>query len=66
LVPVLFFSRMDQNFKVVQVEGGRDELVATASNFLIARAAYDTAVALWPKAMIELRLGARAVQKNGD
>ena len=23
---------MDQNFKVVQIEGGRDELVATANN----------------------------------
>jgi hypothetical protein len=57
---------MDQNFKVVQVEGGRDELVATANNFLIARAAYDTAVSLWPKALIELRQGARVVQKNGE
>jgi hypothetical protein len=57
---------MDRNFKVVQVEGGRDELVATASNFLIARAAYDTAVSLWPEALIELRQGARVVQKNGE
>jgi hypothetical protein len=50
---------MDQNFKVVQVEGGRNELVATASNFLVARAAYNTAVSLWPKALIELPQGAR-------
>ena len=57
---------MDQSFKVVQVEGGRDELVATAGNFTIARAAYDTAVSLWPNAVIELRQGARMVQKNGD
>ena len=57
---------MDQSFKVVQVEGGRDELVATAGNFTIARAAYDTAVSLWPKAVIELRQGARVVQKNGE
>ena len=57
---------MDQNFKVVQVEGGRDELVTTAGNFTIARAAYDTSVSLWPKAVIELRQGARVVQKNGD
>jgi hypothetical protein len=57
---------MDQNFKIVQVEGGRDELVATADNFLIARAAYDTAVSLWPKAVIELRQGARVVQKSDE
>jgi hypothetical protein len=57
---------VDQNFKVVQVEGGRDELVATADNFVIARAAYDTAVSLWPKAVIQLRQGARVVQRNGD
>jgi hypothetical protein len=57
---------MDQNFKVVQVEGGRDKLVATARHFLIARAAYDTALSLWPKALIELRQGARVVQKNGE
>ena len=57
---------MDQSFKVVQVEGGRDELVATAYNFSVARAAYDTAVSLWPKAVIELRQAARVVQKNGE
>jgi hypothetical protein len=59
-------TRMDQNFKVVQVEGGRDELVATANYFLIARGAYDTAVSLWPKAVIELRQGARAVLKSDE
>jgi len=59
-------TRMDQNFKVVQVEGSRDELVATANNFLIARAAYDTAVSLWPKALIELRQGARVVLKRDE
>jgi hypothetical protein len=58
---------VDQNFKIVQtVEGSRDDLVATAANFLIARVAYDTAVSLWPRAMIELRQGTRVVQKNGD
>jgi hypothetical protein len=57
---------MDHNFKVVRVEGDRDELVATANNLLIARAAYDTAVSLWPEALIELRQGARVVQKNGE
>jgi hypothetical protein len=58
---------MDQHFKVVQVvEGRRDDLVATAANFQVARAAYDTAVSLWPKSWIELRQGARVVLKNGE
>jgi hypothetical protein len=50
---------MDQNFRIVQVEANRDELVATAGNFQVARAAYDTAVSLWPNVLIELRQGAR-------
>jgi hypothetical protein len=33
---------------------------------VIARAAYDTAVSLWPEVLIELRQGARVVRKNGD
>ena len=57
---------MDQNFKVVQVESAGDLLVATAANYQGARAAFDTAVSLWPKALIELRQGARVVLKNGE
>jgi hypothetical protein len=57
---------MDQNFRIVQIEGGRDELVASAGNFQVARAAYDTAVSLWPKALIELQQGARVVLKSGE
>jgi hypothetical protein len=54
----VMLPRMEQLFKIVQMEGNRDELVATAANLLIARAAYDTAVLLWPKSWIELRQGA--------
>jgi hypothetical protein len=43
-----------------------DELVATAGNFQVARAAYDTAVSLWPKNLIELRQGARVVLKSQE
>jgi hypothetical protein len=57
---------MDQNFRIVQVEANRDELVATAGNFQVARAAYDTAVSLWPKNLIELRQGARVVLKSQE
>ena len=62
----LFYSpAMEQGFKIMWVEGGRDELVASAGNFLVARAAFDTAAALWPEAAIELRQGARVVLKSG-
>jgi hypothetical protein len=57
---------MDQNFRMVQVEANRDELVATAGNFQVARAAYGTAVSLWPKILIELRQGARVVLKSQE
>jgi hypothetical protein len=50
---------MDQNFRVVRVEPNRDELIAMAGKFQVARAAYDTAVSLWPNVLIELRQGAR-------
>jgi 3-phenylpropionate/cinnamic acid dioxygenase small subunit len=57
---------MEQHFKVVQVEGVGDLLVATAANYQVARAAYDTTVSLWPKARIELRQGAHIVLKSGE
>jgi hypothetical protein len=57
---------MDQNFRIVQVEANHDDLVATAGNFRVARAAYDTAVSLWPKVLIELRQGTRVVLKSGE
>ena len=41
-------------------------IVANAANFVIARAAHDAAVSLWPQALIELRQGARVVLKNGE
>jgi hypothetical protein len=49
------------SFKVVRLEQGGQELVARASNFTVARAAFDTCVALWPTAWIELRQGARII-----
>ena len=57
---------MDQNFRIVQVEASRDELIATAGNFQVGRAAYDTAVSLWPNVLIELRQGARVVLKSQE
>jgi hypothetical protein len=38
--------------------------VATAANFIVASAAYDASVSLWPTAHIELRQGARIINKS--
>jgi hypothetical protein len=36
-------------------------MIAAADNLSVARAAYDTAVALWPQAAIDLRQKARVI-----
>ena len=41
--------------------GNIDRLLAMASNLLVARGAYDAAVALYPQAQISLRQGARVI-----
>jgi len=41
------------------------ELLALAGNFVVARAAFDTSVALWPGAWIELRQDARVIWQKG-
>ncbi len=45
-------------FRIVRIDAGQ-EVLALAGNFTVARAAFDTSVALWPAAWIELRQGAR-------
>jgi hypothetical protein len=40
----------DLLLKIVRVESGRDEVVALCSNFIVASAAYDASVSLWPGA----------------
>jgi hypothetical protein len=55
---------MDLLFKVVEVAPSGDRVIATADNLAVARAAYDTAVALWPGAAIELRQKARVIVKS--
>jgi hypothetical protein len=47
------------SFKIVRLEKAGQEVLARAGNFLVARAAFDTSVSLWPNAEIELRQGAR-------
>jgi hypothetical protein len=55
---------MDLLFKVVEVAPSGDRIIATADNLAVARAAFDTAVALWPNVAIELRQKARIVLKS--
>lgn len=61
-------------FKVVRSGAGRfgqylrsnghDELLALASNLIIARGAFGAAAGMYPEDLIELRQGARIVQKS--
>ena len=53
-------------FKIVRIETGGQEVLARAGNFMVARAAFDTSVSLWPVAAIELRQGARVILKSKD
>jgi hypothetical protein len=54
---------MELLFRVIKTNS-HDEVIATATNFIVASAAYDTAVSLWPKERIELRQGARIIHKS--
>jgi hypothetical protein len=55
---------MELLFRVVKTNA-HDEVIATATNSIVARAAFDTAVSLWPKERIHLRQGARIIHKSG-
>jgi hypothetical protein len=55
---------MELLFKVVEVAPSGDRIIATADNLAVARAAYDTAVALWRKSGMELRQKARVILKS--
>ena len=55
----------DLPFKVVRShESDNDEVLARASNLLIARGAYSVAARMYPDDLIELRQGARIVDKS--
>jgi hypothetical protein len=45
----------------VEVASTGDRIIAAADNLMAARAAFDTAVALWPIVSIELRQKARVI-----
>jgi hypothetical protein len=58
------FGEIDLFFKVVEVAPSGDRIIATADNLAVARAAFDTAVSLWPGSAIELRQKARVIASN--
>jgi hypothetical protein len=50
-------------FKVVR-SNGTDEVLARAMNLLLARGAYREAARIYPEDLIELRHGARVIEKS--
>jgi hypothetical protein len=50
-------------FKVVR-SNGHDELLAQAVDLIIALGAYRAAAAKYPEDLIELRAGARVIEKS--
>jgi hypothetical protein len=56
---------MELLFKVAEAVPSGDRIIATAENLAVARAAFDTAVALWPSVVIELRQKDTVVVSSG-
>ena len=50
----------DLPFRVIRVNG-EDEVMARANNLLVGRAAYETAVGLYPRDLIQYRDWARII-----
>jgi hypothetical protein len=53
----------DLPFKVVRING-HDEVIARAANLIVGRAAYETAIRLYPKDAIQYRDGARIIERS--
>ena len=54
------------SFKVVKVHSAYDEPIAYAANLLVGRAAYETAVRMYPRDLIQMRQGARIIEKSKE
>jgi hypothetical protein len=52
----------DLPFRVVRVNS-QDEVIARANNLIVGRAAYETAVPLYPRDTIRYRDGARIIAR---
>jgi hypothetical protein len=53
----------DLPFRVIRVNS-EDEVLARATNLIIGRAAYETAVRMFPKDVIHYRDGARIIERT--
>ena len=53
----------DLPFKVVRTNS-HDEILARATNLLVGRAAYETAIRLFPQDAIQLRNGAQIIARS--
>jgi hypothetical protein len=52
------------SFKIVKVHPSHDEPIAYAANLLVGRAAYETATRMYPRDLIQMRQGARIIEKS--
>ena len=55
----------DLPFRVIRVNS-EDEVIARANNLLVGRAAYETAVRLYPRDTIQYRDGARIIERSDE
>jgi hypothetical protein len=55
----------DLHFRIVRVNP-EDEVIARANNLIVGRAAYETAVWLYPKDLIHYRHGARIIERSDE
>jgi hypothetical protein len=53
----------DLPFKVVRINS-EDEVIARANNLLVGRAAYETAVRMYPRDVVQYRDGARVIASS--
>jgi hypothetical protein len=53
----------DLPFRVIRVNS-EDEVIARTNNLIVGRAAYETAVRLYPKDVIQYRDGARIIARS--
>ena len=63
--PLAMSEYSELRFKIARVETAGLEVLGRLSNLIVARAAFDVSVSLWPSAWLELRQYARIIEKHG-
>jgi hypothetical protein len=53
-------------FKIVQMIGSKDEVIAWVENLLICKAAFEKALFVYPNDHLEMRQGARIILKSKE